>query len=83
MRKEDILAKKNLVNVKKKIFVAKNNSNYIVVLPIVCRISKGQGWLEETSRILLTPSSPREAMGNNTYGLCCQPNNGLEFYNSA
>ena len=44
---------------------------------------KGQGLFEETSRTLLTSSSPREAMGNDPYGFHCQPATRLELYNSA
>ena len=82
MIKEDILAK-NFENVKKKVLVNKNKLNCIIVLSRVFVMLKGQGWFEETSGTLLTPSSPREATGNDPYGLHCRLATRLEFYNSA
>ena len=56
---------------KKRVLLAKKELNCSIILLRVCGVSKGQGLLEETSWTLLTPSSPREAMGNDPNGLCC------------
>ena len=43
MIKEDILARKNLADVKGKLLVAKDEFNYILILPRVCGVLKGKG----------------------------------------
>ena len=43
MIKQDILARKNFSNVQREILEAKDEFNYLVVLPKVCRMSKVQG----------------------------------------
>ena len=63
--------------------MAKDELNYKVIFSKICGVLKGKDWFEETSRTLLTPSSPREAMGNDLYGLCHWPANRLALYNSA
>ena len=57
----------------------KDELNCIIVLSRVCVMPKGQGRFEETCGTLLTPSSPREAMGNDLYGLYCWPATRLEL----
>ena len=51
-----------------KILVAKDELNYIAILLRLCGVSKGKDLFEETSRTLLTPFSPTEAMVNDPYG---------------
>ena len=51
--------------------MAKDEFNCTGILPRVCGVSNGEGRCEETSGTLLTPSNPREAIGNDLYGFCC------------
>ena len=66
----------------RKVLLTKDKLNYIIVLSKVCGMPKVQGWLKKNRGTLLTPSSPREAMGNNPYGLHHQLANRLELYHS-
>ena len=75
--------KRTLQICKKKVLVAKDELNCIVILPKLCEVLKDKGLFEETSGTLLAPSSPREAIGNDPYWFCCWPTNKSELYNSA
>ena len=62
--------------------MANNELNYIIILSRVCVMPKVQGLFEETSRTLVTPSSPKEAIRKDPYGLHHQSTIRLELYNS-